>query len=32
MFYAWVIGLVLETRVRGGSSRNELISYQPGDS
>jgi hypothetical protein len=29
-FYAKGIGLVLETTVRGGSGRNELISYQPG--
>jgi hypothetical protein len=29
-FYAKGIGLVLETKVRGGSGRNELISYQPG--
>jgi hypothetical protein len=29
-FYAKGIGLVLETTVRGGSDRNELVSYQPG--
>ena len=29
-FYARGIGLVLETTVRGGSDRNELVSYQPG--
>jgi hypothetical protein len=29
-FYAKGIGLVLETTVRGGSGRNELISHQPG--
>jgi hypothetical protein len=29
-YYAKGVGLVLETTVRGGSDRNELISYQPG--
>jgi hypothetical protein len=29
-FYARGIGLVLEVTVRGGSERNELVSYQPG--
>jgi hypothetical protein len=29
-FYARGIGLVLEATVRGGSGRNELVSYQPG--
>jgi hypothetical protein len=29
-FYARGIGLVLEATVRGGSERNELVSYQPG--
>jgi hypothetical protein len=29
-YYARGIGLVLETTVRGGSGRNELVSYQPG--
>jgi hypothetical protein len=29
-FYAKGIGLVLEATVRGGSGRNELVSYQPG--
>jgi hypothetical protein len=29
-FYARGIGLVLETTVRGGSDRNELVSYRPG--
>jgi hypothetical protein len=29
-FYARGIGLVLETTVRGGSDRNELVSYQSG--
>jgi hypothetical protein len=29
-FYAKGVGLVLETTVRGGSSRNQLVSYQPG--
>lgn len=29
-YYAKGVGLVLETTVRGGSGRNQLISYQPG--
>jgi hypothetical protein len=29
-FYAKGVGLILETKVQGGSGRNELISYQPG--
>jgi hypothetical protein len=29
-YYARGIGLVLETTVRGGSGRNELVSYRPG--
>jgi predicted small lipoprotein YifL len=29
-YYAKGVGLVLETTVRGGSGRNELVSYQPG--
>lgn len=29
-FYAKGVGLVLETTVRGGADRNELVSYQPG--
>jgi hypothetical protein len=29
-FYARGIGLVLETTVRGGSDRNQLVGYQPG--
>jgi hypothetical protein len=29
-FYAKGVGLVLETTIRGGSGRNELVSYQPG--
>jgi hypothetical protein len=27
-FYARGVGLVLETTIRGGSERNELVSYQ----
>jgi hypothetical protein len=30
-YYASGVGLVLETTVRGGSGRNELVSYQPGE-
>jgi hypothetical protein len=29
-FYAKGVGLVLETTIRGGSERNELVSYQSG--
>jgi hypothetical protein len=29
-YYAKGVGLVLETTIRGGSERNELVSYQPG--
>ena len=29
-FYAKGVGLILETTVRGGSERNELVSYQSG--
>jgi hypothetical protein len=29
-YYAKGVGLVLETTIRGGSDRNELVSYQPG--
>jgi hypothetical protein len=31
-YYAKGVGLVLEKTVRGGSDRNELLSYQPGGS
>jgi hypothetical protein len=30
-YYASGVGLVLERTVRGGSGRNELVSYQPGE-
>jgi hypothetical protein len=29
-YYAKGVGLVLETTIRGGSDRNELVSHQPG--
>ena len=29
-FYAKGVGLVLESTIRGGAERNELVSYQPG--
>jgi hypothetical protein len=29
-YYAKGVGLVLETTIRGGSDRNELVGYQPG--